>query len=287
LIARWGKAFAFSAALASVACSFLVSTNGLSGGVDPPDARTPSGDAGPTDAAGPGSADGGGNGAGYRDAVLADRPMAYWRFEETDGTVAHDEVGQHPAMYAAATLGAAGIGGSHGVDLVASRKAHIATQSNDFQLAGNVPFAIELWAMPRSIADFPRLATTESEASSSSTGWFLGSAETVSRPYFTFRDANGAFLQELTASKDMPLQRFHHIVVTHDGTNASMWVDGERVAGSPFSKAGPALGILTIGARFYQSVYVNCFDGVLDEVAFYDHALDQAQIRAHYAAGTQ
>src|SRR5262249_7070412 len=107
----------------STSCALIVSTVGLTGGVrddgdggggdggDGAGGGGVDGPAGSSGEAGSGSSSGGDVGA-YAATVLADTPMAYWRFEETSGTVAHDEMKVHDATYVAANLGAPGIAGS-------------------------------------------------------------------------------------------------------------------------------------------------------------------------------
>src|SRR4051812_39203799 len=53
------------------------------------------------------SGTGGDAGATYRDIVLGDAPIAYYRFEETQGTAIADEVQQYPGVATGAVLGVA------------------------------------------------------------------------------------------------------------------------------------------------------------------------------------
>ena len=88
---------------------------------------------------------------GYREVVLADEPLAYWRLEETTGPTAHDETKNHnDAAYSTAGItfaerGALAEGGS-GVRLD-GRSGKIVV-GNLFDFPGLAHFAIEAWIWP-------------------------------------------------------------------------------------------------------------------------------------------
>jgi len=74
----------------------------------------------------------------------------------------------------------------------------------------------------------------------------------------------------------------HHLVVTFDGTNKKLYVDGNLM--TPGTDDAPVTmtrtaNICFIGRGFSSSQ----FQGVLDEVAVYDYALTETRIDAHYA----
>jgi hypothetical protein len=273
-----------TAALFLGACLLVVSTTGLSGGAAP--------EGGPA-ALGDGSVDANANSeagldavapappSGYPALVLADTPVSYWRFEETTGSIAHDELHAHDAAYVPDNAGGAGIVGSRGANLERARGGRIETNSAAFQFADNHPFAVECWLNLRSVTAFDRIASTEQAASASPTGWFFTYSEGPG-PYFSFRKADGTFIEELQGTTAISAGNFHHLAVSHDGRTATMWLDGAAIGSATWSGATAAIGLLTWGCAAGPG---NCLDGVLDEAAVYDHALAAERVQAHYAAG--
>lgn len=75
----------------------------------------------------------------------------------------------------------------------------------------------------------------------------------------------------------------HHLVFTYDGAAVHIFVDGAELTldytGTPF--ANGAMSMSALGAFFGGASFL----GILDEAAWYDYALDAAQVAAHYAAG--
>ena len=94
----------------------------------------------------------------YRAVVLADRPIAYYRLDETSGTVAHDASGHHLD----GTIGAHVKLGRHGIIADAPTSMEFAgadksEAAEDIRVAGNHRFelsrsvSIEAWTFPYSI----------------------------------------------------------------------------------------------------------------------------------------
>jgi hypothetical protein len=74
-------------------------------------------------------------------------------------------------------------------------------------------------------------------------------------------------------------------VLAYDGASATLYVDGAR-AGSVFTPFRPNdSGALGLGVgRSAAGAPAFFFDGLLDDVAVYPHALTAADVAAHYAA---
>ena len=80
---------------------------------------------------------------------------------------------------------------------------------------------------------------------------------------------------------------WHHLVGTHDGTNARLYFDGALVAGPvavPFS-GGASDHPLWIGTGSDSGTTSASWPGSIDEAAVYNQALSAARIQAHYNAG--
>ena len=75
---------------------------------------------------------------------------------------------------------------------------------------------------------------------------------------------------------------FHHLALTYDGTNASVYCDGVLMDERAFA-INTASGTANIGARIFPTEF---FDGAVGDVRIYNRALSSAEIQAIYLAGT-
>lgn len=76
---------------------------------------------------------------------------------------------------------------------------------------------------------------------------------------------------------------WHHVAVTYNGSTACFYIDGQQDVcqgfGASFNSGGGAYTIGSRGAAEY-------FDGLIDELDLFDHALSAGEVGAIYAAGT-
>lgn len=160
---------ALSVPSALVACTLLTSLDGFTGAPDPRSdgaSETAPNESG-SDAAP--NADSGGSDARpspsdlYAAAVLADKPLGYWRLEETSGTNAKDETGRHDGVYVRSPiLGQPGVAGGRGVKLPRSSHSHIHVASSAFRFLGNAAHSNEVWVQPGDIKDYQWIGTPRS-----------------------------------------------------------------------------------------------------------------------------
>ena len=135
------------AVVAVSGCS-LVSLDGLSGGLGPSDGSTGGSEAGAV--------------AGYPGQVLADAPLAYWRFDELTGTTAADSSGHgNDATYEGGiTLGASGaIAGDGDTAATFDGLTGFVTAGDRFAFAGQTPFSIEAWVSVQSRSTYAGLVS--------------------------------------------------------------------------------------------------------------------------------
>lgn len=286
------------------ACSLLTSVSGLSGGeASPTSDGSSGGDTGveasnaldatssadaptATDAADP-------RFLAYGNAVLADTPVAYWRFEETALPTARDERGAHHGLYAfSPTLGEPGIAGGRAVRLPAGQRSHVTQADLAFRFPGNQPYAVEVWLQIGKLGGNQWLAGTEGPASPDPrTGWslFVTDVGGVAYEVWGAPFVDGGSLQRrgiYATSAPFDVARFHHVVMTYNGAVISMWLDGAKRASFTDTTDAPDTGTLMLGCRRTPTGVTACLDdGVLDEVAIYDHPLVEARILAHYVLG--
>jgi hypothetical protein len=173
--------------------------------------------------------------------------MAWWRFEETTGTVAHDELGGHDGTYVGdVVLGAPGIPVGRGVDLHGTSRPHIITSSADSRFVGRAPYTVEVWVLARSLNDYGRLASNEDPTTSRSYGWYLGADADGSKVWHEFATATDT-VRSIVWPGTLSPQRFQHVVARYDGTTMSLWIDAVRVVEGTATANGPDVGSLTLG----------------------------------------
>jgi hypothetical protein len=211
---------------------------------------------------------------GYEGAVMADSPISWWRLEETTpgtGTAA-DEQGVNDGTYVGSPTGnqAGALSDStKAVDFNGS--SQYINVADDATLRVGDVFSIEMWVKP----------------ASGSAGGFMWFVSSTPDEGFNFYHAGGFAWRLGTYGGDMvasstPLtvSVWNHIVATKNGATVKLYLNGVDVTGSVTNHT---IASGTQGMQLGRSEH-NLFDGVIDEIAIYDHALSGARIAAHYAA---
>jgi hypothetical protein len=249
----------------------------------------------------------------YPSAVLADRPMSYWRLDESpdnaagnNGTLTHDYVGAHNGTYSNAVIAVAGYNPASDPN-TAARFGDAATDSlvdniNDVDFArasGNATFSIEAWALGAT----PTVAAaivTKGYNGILSVGTGTGTEQyaidyTVGTGFrFLVRDFTGQGYQaQSTAIASDPTGNaaWHHLVGVCDQPNGNiyLYVDGLLAAsGTIATNTGIEVQTLptTIGSRksTQAAEYDNQWAGTIDDVAIYPSVLTSNQVFAHFFA---
>jgi hypothetical protein len=216
--------------------------------------------------------------------VLVDLPHAYWRLGEAPGAaVAVDEIGNHPASYVGpVTLGSTGAiaaDGDTSVSLGEPDDGRGVNGGSDFDFVGLAPMTVEVWIRPE-LADsaFRRIVTKEAGGNRPQQGWQLWLHET-GLGFGRFGGDNGDSVHAPLPS----LGGYHHVVITFDGVDMSIYLNGLIMALTPSDELLIDLQMpLMIGA---SSDLYSGFLGSIDEVAIYEHALTPDRVMAHYQAG--
>ncbi|MBL9167790.1 MAG: hypothetical protein JNN07_08615 [Verrucomicrobiales bacterium] len=228
----------------------------------------------------------------YSDAVLADQPVAYWRFN--DGlTVPVPDLAANLGSLGAAATGSYN-GANHpapgalgkGTDTAASVSGgtHVGIPFQE-SLNPNGPFTAEGWFKPGTVITDPAVLTcamSSGDFLAPRAGWLIyqGSGG------FNFRLYNQNGLNtsaSVTGGGPLSLNTWYHVVAVYDGAEAILYVNGEEVGRQAVSGyvAGLA-GSFVVGMRADNGFGWN---GTADEVAFYGAALTPEQISNHYANG--
>jgi Concanavalin A-like lectin/glucanases superfamily len=227
-------------------------------------------------------------GRGYSHRVLRNDPVAYWRLNETSGTVAYDKTGNYDATYVQApAIGAPGLlaapsGHSVWFDGIGGRiQADALTQHTWWP-----GYTLEAWVRIDQTVNEEHIIAFNDNAGDN------GLALLHDQPtgLFKFRDCEGQGCAAAFSTTMPQVGRTYYVVVTvNDRNRGRLFIDGEREA--IFTSAIRPLtdGHLTIGGEYDSAggsaIPTSFFEGNIDEVSVYDHALPHRKVRAHYRAG--
>ena len=241
----------------------------------------------------------------YARAVLDTKPLAYWRFEEMERTVAtlRDATGQHDGTFEGSIAlwlpGADGRSGHQppqpptpnafsGPQI--NRAAHFAGG----RVRANVPlgenYSVELWLWNGLSADARAVAgyafSRGADGDKAARGEHLGIGG-------TFRaDLTGKLIlfngnerdEVLVGRTTLALRAWHHVALVREGGKVRVHLDGRaepEMAGEFNHTVPPDENSIFIGGR--NDGMFN-FEGKLDEVALYPRALAAGEVAAHYQA---
>jgi len=225
-----------------------------------------------------GSGGAGGASRRYFDAVMADEPIAYWRFEEEQGDFENEIDRDRPLSPEAGVLhdarGAVGSGAGFDGDVSADAGDH-------FAFADDHDMTLEVWAWaprPSGAAHYQHLVGKRQVAGGNTNGYSL-SLDTVPQLSFSRLQGTGS----RNAEGAMIFESFVHIVATFDKKSgvSTLYING--VEAEKKLDAGVINIPSTAGEPFRVAGSSNVrFKGTLDELALYEYALSEDQVKAHY-----
>jgi hypothetical protein len=226
--------------------------------------------------------------ATYKDEVLRDGPIAYWRFEEKEGHDVVDETTSHPGDLLADDADAGddsafarlpGLAGGEGALSLAQAFA-VVKDSKGLSFENTTAFTMELWLQVSILKGAPKQVAGHFSGSSSA-GYRL-----VTDTLLRFERVAGLPMQSTSISHAfdlIALSRSHHVVATYDGNTLSLYVDG-NVSGTATSNQRLTLDDGTPFTMGGLSDGGDRFGGVIDELALYNRALPLDRIKAHLDA---
>ena len=245
--------------------------------------------------------------ADYVTTVLGDNPIGYWRLGEAAGPTAVDSSGS--AANLDYTLFPAGDFGQPGgivgdadtavrftpnppnapLNSPSTHPTIVSPNTTDFGFASGQSFSLEYWlkVAPGNTSSNDAGILVKGYDSAQATPWYLSryrpnAGGTVD--FFVRDPANVS--SSANSSTNLTDDQWHHVVGVYDATDAEIqiFVDGAQEGakgGVPAAEYGINARPFTVGNHFNRG-----FDGLLDEVAVYDSALDAVQVATHYFEGS-
>jgi hypothetical protein len=212
----------------------------------------------------------------YGDAIRADGPVAWYRFEEDAlANAAKDSAGSLTADLRGGGMGF-GAQGISGRGIASDGTGAGFTLGYNLGFAGPTSFSLEAWVKPKAGKEH-YLFDRRTNVDGSLSGWILY-VSPDGTPHFENWGTS------LAAWSDNPIPSgYVHLVVTvafnGNAGSTKLWVNGqpqEHANNNPDTATadqGTALKFLSV------------FEGEADEIAFYDKALTAERVLAHYLAG--
>lgn len=213
----------------------------------------------------------------YRDAVMADSPIAYWRMDEFQGaSVGIDETGNgHDLSYPLSVSADSSV-------LIEGRSRKLSAhpiRAADDSAWDLQQFTLETWFKSKK-TDSDAAFLIAHSASGSPYNW--GLYESTSGRYSLYVRINGT-VQVIGFERELaPVNQWHHLVGTYDGVTLKLYLNGRQVVERQISgTVSQNAGTIDLGEWSGGR-----FDGSIDEVAIYNYALSSQQISDHFANAT-
>jgi hypothetical protein len=198
-------------------------------------------------------------------AQSEDGLISCWKFDEGNGTAAMDSIGFNDGV----VYGASWVPGISGNALSFDGFNDYVFVSHDDSL-NTTEMSFELWVNPRVASSFLMYKY------SLSTGFFV--REVTSKWIFHL---NGWVVY---STSDIDVGAWTHLAGTYDGSSLRIYVNGVNEATEyPWR---PLVNDNSQSLVFGTS-YVSYFNGIIDEIAFYNRALTAEEIEQNYQNGLQ
>jgi len=203
------------------------------------------------------------------------KPMAHWKLNEGEGTVANDSAGATVGTVHGATWVDGRCGGALGFDGVDD---YVDCGSDDALAPERMTAAFWVWAEEPLWNRYVLGKATNMSFSRD----YTFTTDNEMKLEFSFGES--AWKQVTLQTKDaLPVGQWVHVAATRDGATASLYLNGQFESSAtylfPVTNKGQGLRIGSIGTT---DGWAGFFKGRIDEVRIYDRALTAEDVRELY-----
>ena len=221
----------------------------------------------------------------YAAMVMADNPVAYWRLDETSGTTAFDSAGGQDGTYSGSyTLGAAALPN------MSDTAVHFTGGNAEIPfspaLNPSTAFTVEFWAKPDDVVNTYTPLCSQFRGSSAREGWCFYMENDADSWETHLGNAAGVSLYAYGGAGPLVAGNWYHVVEVWDGAGTSTLYSENQLVGQNTQVANGGTYVpnpsapLEIGVRNGGAL---AFNGVIDDVAIYSHALTTTEISNHWS----
>ncbi|NLY00760.1 MAG: hypothetical protein GXY83_32090 [Rhodopirellula sp.] len=226
----------------------------------------------------------------YSQAVLAAKPVAYWRLGESAGSDAMESAGKNHGVYEdGVALYLDGIAADESAGIAARRAAHFAGGRMAANVAGlgNV-YTVEAWfwnGMPadaRAVTGY--LLSRGPGGEQQAPGDHLGIGGTAAGQGKLIFYNGDRHKELLVGGSDLAMRTWNHVALVRNGRSVQVYLNGKptpEISGEATVSFPEGATQWFVGGR---SDNLFNFEGKIDEVAVYDRVLTPEEIAAHFAA---
>lgn len=239
----------------------------------------------------------------YSGAVMASKPLSYWRFESLEGDAVPNEIPGGPPLRRNGPVRVASgpRTNGHAVFSAAAPEQYLTTDS-PWKLTRGSRHAIEFWFLSDTIrySTLVGLYPAVSELPRTLKYHHVMSVETMAYPTLSLeKPASVRFLRRWLREVDLFAEehnlfsqsiyvprRWHHVVAQRSGNRMELYLNGARDHATTAENDPPGIFYhLVVGRRTAEPTEVKesrPFVGRLDELVLYDHPLSPEEIQNHF-----
>jgi len=235
----------------------------------------------------PPSADASEAGITYAQEVMMDNPLAYWRFDETSGTVAVDSSGHgNDGTYVGdVTLGQPGaIANDPGTSVKFDGMTAWMSAGDVLAFTGTAPCSFEAWVNPVLDTYYHDVLSRTDGQGGTTVGYLMYVEPQAAPAMVDFAHYSGSSSNIAESNTAVASGVFTHLVGVYDGTTIYIYGNGALLDSKPTDFATPATTSPFVVAA-QSGGLTSWFNGEIDEVAVYGAALPPSRIQAHYQVG--
>jgi hypothetical protein len=195
---------------------------------------------------------------------------AWWKFDETSGTIAHDSAGANNGNVYGATWTTGKIDGALSFD-----------GTNDYVDCGSGPSNYDNITVSAWMKTSTNGVLVSTRYSSGSYGtWYTLSSTSIE----VGDNSHGGYMN-VTFSATTLDDIWHHIVYTKDGINHAVYVDGSPDQSFTSNADISWIVPMFIGKRWTKTTNILWFNGVIDDVHIYNRALAAEEVALLFQQG--
>lgn len=221
----------------------------------------------------------------YVDAVLASKPLGYWRFETAKDGMFLNEIEGGSQLEVVGDVRLAGRVGNTAVEFHPNSKAHLKSDSMD-ELTDS-DYSAEIWMKASHFHHgvvmslyahraVPKHGTTIEVMGA--TG-IQGTKSTQGKIRYVHTSL-GNIKTSCFSKRDYCIRRWQHVVAAKEGARMRLYIDGKLAASDSDSTHLASDIRLVLG--WFSKTPERCFVGQLDEAVIYNRALSSEEVKRHY-----